>query len=149
VATEFRLNSLLDYRQRVLDQLQLDLAALVIRHREERERLEGLRQLAWVALQEIDPLGEQTDVAEMARLAEYLTFVNKQVSAQKSLMLDIGRDVDEMRQRVTEATKDSRVVEKLQERHVAQELQESRRLDQKEMEEVATQQRRMAQIAQQ
>jgi flagellar export protein FliJ len=137
MATEFRLQSILDFRTKLADRLRLELSALQVRCQEEEGRLEGLR------------LAEQAALTQLATPKDSAIAMHDvvQVADQAVVVRQLHAEADRQRERVLAATQEVKAMEKLRERHLAAVAEEGKRLERIEATEIAMLQFRRAGLA--
>jgi flagellar FliJ protein len=137
----FRLQTVLDLKQRMEDAQQQELAALA--HQRQMAE-EALRLLAQQAEQHQRALAERTasgriDPREIAGALAYIEAVRASIAAQRDLASELEAKVRESRERLLGITREKRMLERLRERHVAAEAQEADRRDQRAADELVSQ----------
>ncbi|MBI3964352.1 MAG: flagellar export protein FliJ [Chloroflexi bacterium] len=139
----FRLQSVLDYRQSLVDRATGELAHAQIVLSQAEERLSRLRHeeratMARLADQERSVL----DLPQLLQLQEHLVVLSSRLVDQATAVAHAKAAADEQQARVLELTKDLKALEKLRDRKSEEWQQESRRLEQMEMNELAARQHR-------
>jgi flagellar export protein FliJ len=148
MATEFRLQSILDFRTKLADRLRLELSALQGRCQEEEGRLEGLHLAEQAALTQLaTPKDAALALHDVVQVVDHLDVLRERLADQAVVVRQLAAEVDRQRERVVAATQEVKAMEKLRERHVAVVAQEDRRLERVEASEVAMLQFRRAGLA--
>jgi len=114
---EFPLESLLRYRRRREEERQLELAALQKRLEEERAALGHLEDRRARALEELraGQTSPRLDLDEIGYSLAYLSSLATAVAAQEQLIVGLGEQVEEARERLLEARRSVKMVERLEE----------------------------------
>jgi flagellar export protein FliJ len=148
MATEFRLQSILDFRTKLADRLRLELSALQVRCQEEEGRLDGLRLAEQAALTQLaTPKDSALAMHDVVQVVEHLDLLRERIADQAVVVRQLAAEVDRQRERVLAATQEQKALEKLREHHVAAVAQEDRRLERLEASEIAMLQFRRAGLA--
>ncbi|HZR99611.1 MAG TPA: flagellar export protein FliJ [Chloroflexota bacterium] len=138
MATEFRLQSILDFRTKLADRLRLELSALQLRLQEEEGCLEGLRLAEQAALTQLaTPKDAALALADVVQVVEHLDVLRERIAEQARVVHQLTAEVDRQRERVIAATQDVKAMEKLRERHEAAVAEAERRHERVEAAEIA------------
>jgi flagellar protein FliJ len=145
----FRLQSVLDYRQTLVDRMRLDLAALQARVQEEVVRLEGFRASERRTLEEVAVEQQRVlDLPRVIQLTEHLDVMNGRIAEQSRVVDSLHREFDRLQESFLTLVKDVKVLEKLRDRQVEEHALEERRLERVEASEIAaTQYRRLGAVS--
>ncbi|HLH25588.1 MAG TPA: flagellar export protein FliJ [Chloroflexota bacterium] len=145
MATEFRLQSILDFRTKLADRLRLELSALQMRCQEEEGRLDGLRLAEQAALTQLaTPKDAALALHDVVQVVDHLDRLRERIAEQAQVVRQLTAEVDRQRERVLVATQEQKALEKLRERHLAEAAQAARRLERVEASEIAMLQFRRA-----
>jgi flagellar export protein FliJ len=148
MATEFRLQNILDFRTKLADRLRLELSALQLRCQDEEDRLEGLRLAEQAALTQLAaPKDTTLAMHDVVQVVEHLDVLRERIADQAAVVRQLAAEVDRQRERVVAATQEVKAMEKLRERHLAVVAQEDRRIERMEASEIAMLQFRRAGLA--
>jgi flagellar export protein FliJ len=148
MATEFRLQSILDFRTKLADRLRLELSALQVRCQEEEGRLEGLRLAEQAAITQLaTPKDAAIAMHDVVQVVEHLDLLRERIADETVVVRQLQAEVDRQRERVLAATQEVKAMEKLRERHLAAVAEEGKRLERIEATEIAMLQFRRAGLA--
>src|SRR5438046_4393197 len=143
--SKFRLQSVLDYRQTLIDTARLELSGLHIRCAEEETLLWSLRASE---RQVIADLSEQqrviVNMPDVMRLNEHLNVLGRRIGNQWSAVQRIRGEIERVQSTLIELTKAAKALEKLKERHVQEMALDAMRLERAETGEIAARQHQMA-----
>jgi flagellar export protein FliJ len=138
MATEFRLQNILDFRTKLADRLRLELSALQLRCQDEEDRLEGLRLAEQAALAQLAaPKDTTLALHDVVQVVDHLDVLRERIADQAAVVRQLAAEVDRQRERVVAATQEVKAMEKLRERHLAVVAQEDRRIERMEASEIA------------
>src|SRR3954470_24957746 len=148
MATEFRLQNILDFRTKSADRLRLELTALQVRCQDEDNRLGGMRLAEQAALTQLaTPKDATLAMHDVVQVVEHLDMLRERIADQSVVVRQLAAEADRQRERVVAATQEVKAMEKLRERHLAVVAQEDRRLERVEASEIAMLQFRRAGLA--
>ena len=113
----FSLETVLDYKQQVLESLQIEHAAIQAKVRAQEERLRGLEEQHW----ELDAEFSQRKLEGIAILdamkyEQYLRATERAIEEAEAVLEDLREQEEAKRSEVVEAKKDTSSIEKLRER---------------------------------
>ena len=113
----FSLETVLDYKQQVLESLQIEHAAIQAKVRAQEERLRGLEEQHW----ELDAEFSQRKLEGIAILdamkyAQYLRATERAIEEAEAVLEDLREQEEAKRSEVVEAKKETSSIEKLRER---------------------------------
>lgn len=139
---EFPLESLLRYRRRQEEERQLELAGLQQRLEEERAALGHLEDRRARALEELrdGQTSPRLDLVEIGCSLAYLSSLATAIAAQEQLIARLGEQVEGARQRLLEASRSVKTVERLKEVWLEEQRLDLLKREEKAAEEAATSQ---------
>lgn len=144
-APRFRLQAVLDYRRSLVDNARLQLAGLQLRCVDEEERLNTLRAHERHVIAEISERQRSVvSVPDVMRLNEHLNVLAQRISQQWAVVHRLRGDIERARGTLLDLTKDTKALEKLQERQAEEAAWETLRVERRETSEVAAQRHRAA-----
>ena len=113
----FSLETVLDYKQQVLESLQIEHAAIQAKVRAQEERLRGLEEQHW----ELDAEFSQRKLEGIAILdamkyEQYLRATERAIEEAEEVLEDLREQEEAKRSEVVEAKKETSSIEKLRER---------------------------------
>ena len=113
----FSLETVLDYKQQVLESLQIEHAAIQAKGRAQEERLRGLEEQHW----ELDAEFSQRKLEGIAILdamkyEQYLRATERAIEEAEAVLEDLREQEEAKRSEVVEAKKETSSIEKLRER---------------------------------
>lgn len=113
----FSLETVLDYKQQVLESLQIEHAAIQAKVRAQEERLRGLEEQHW----ELDAEFSQRKLKGIAILdamkyEQYLRATERAIEEAEAVLEDLRRQEEAKRAQVVEAKKETASIEKLREK---------------------------------
>ena len=113
----FSLETVLDYKQQVLESLQIEHAAIQAKVRAQEERLGGLEEQHW----ELDAEFSQRKLEGIAILdamkyEQYLRATERAIEEAEAVLEDLREQEEAKRSEVVEAKKETSSIEKLRER---------------------------------
>ncbi len=134
---KFRLQRLLDLKEKHEQAMAGKLGDAERRARTERESEERLRALRLASTAELHAAHEATRVGDLRPLAELLARLDVHLTTQQDRVAQADQGVAEAQRGLTEASKARRVLDKLRERHVDRVRAEAHQSDQKVMDDIA------------
>jgi flagellar FliJ protein len=147
-STRFSLQRVLEYRQGVVDRLQLELGALQADQARATEHLATLRTAERVTLDELGELQRGVlDMAQVTRLTDELDVLLGWIAGQAAVVQELEEQATALRTRVLAAAQDVKALEKLRDRKGDEHTQELRRLERIETSEIAALQHRRQMVA--
>ena len=113
----FSLETVLDYKQQVLESLQIEHAAIQAKVRAQEERLRGLEEQHW----ELDAEFSQRKLEGIAILdamkyEQYLRATERAIEEAEAVLEDLREQEEAKRSEVVEAKKETSSIEKLREK---------------------------------
>lgn len=135
----FKLKPVLHQRQRKEDILKKELAEARRALEVERERLAALNerlQGLHAALREKQL--SMTETAEVAVHTKFIERIEREIEVQLARVTDLAAEVRAAQERLLEAAKDRKVLEKLEEKQLHEFKQEAERVEQGVIDEIAT-----------
>src|SRR5215210_4452220 len=92
----FRLQSVLDYRENLVDRARMELAAMQSLLRDAEETLDALQQAEREGLDELAAAQRNTtlDLPDITRLLEYIQAVGERIVEQRELIVRRRQDVE-------------------------------------------------------
>jgi len=143
----FRLQSIVEYRQQLLEKLQQEMALLQARYRAADERL---RELEAAERATLGRLGEgQADVLDLAEVLQataQLERLQLLIGEQTATLQQVQAEISILQDRLVEQSRDVKALEKLRERQAADHAREERRVEQLEASELGLRQHRRMQV---
>ena len=138
---QFKLQTLLNHRQRIEEQRQSELAQAYRQLEQQQGVIEGLRgRLDYYQGQyEVRP-GGSIDINQRALLHNYICRTVEEISKQETVLADIRAAVEAKRANLEAALKDRKVLEKLKERDLRTYAQDLMRREQLSLDEIVVQQ---------
>ncbi|HCD46592.1 MAG TPA: flagellar export protein FliJ [Lachnoclostridium sp.] len=128
----FPLNTVLNYKDQVLDNLKNEHAQIVDKVARQEKKVESLsdrRREACVQFQE--EIGQGIAVSMMREYETYITFMHQKILAEQGVLHKLQKKEEQKREEVVEARKEVVSIEKLKEKKLLQynkELQRSEEL---------------------
>ncbi|MFQ3548312.1 MAG: flagellar export protein FliJ [Armatimonadota bacterium] len=136
---KFRLQTLLDQRKAKEEQIQIEFGELKKKEALEKEKLEKLMLRLEETLLIIEKaLNDGEDTAEIQRMFEFANATREDIRIQDLILERIKIDVAKKREELVEAMKDRKVLDTLKEKQEEEYLKECMRLEQNELDEVAS-----------
>lgn len=137
---QFRLQTVLEYKQKREEEEQRELGRLLEILGREQSRLEGLKHLQQARQEELaeKSAAGRLDVGELQRYHEYEKRIEKEIAAQAIRVQQAEMDVEEQRQRLLEAAKEKKIYEKLKEKHHDVYIAETEAEERKLLDDLAT-----------
>lgn len=161
----FRLQTVLDYRARLVDRLRLELAALHRQQQEAAAQLAALEAaeraaLAQLRAQQAPPSpaptpgdglsrrgarpagndGALLDLPRLMQLTEHLHVLAARIAAQRETLARLAAEEAALQERIVAQNKDVKALEKLRERHLAEHARTEARRERVESSELALRQ---------
>lgn len=138
---EFRLQSVLDLKQRLVDAQQQALAALALQQQQAEDALRTLAQRAEAQQQALAQRGGHgpLDLDEVQHSLQYIEAVRASIEAQRDLATQLEAQVRESRERLTALSREQHMLERLRDRHLAAAALEADRRDQRDADELSGQ----------
>ena len=140
MAERFALESVLDYKQKMEDLREQEMAQAQIRVREAEHYLAVLTeklQGQYVALRRLQ-IAAPLDVSALQWTEIYLVRLESEIDSQRALLHGFRAELQASRERLLEATKERKAIEKLKERWLAEVEARNRRAEQIATDETAT-----------
>lgn len=135
----FRLQSVLSYKEKLVNLLQIELGALERARQREEARLADLKQERRARLEGI--AAEQADgLLDLERLTAAYAFIarlDQELEVQRLAVEAAARRVEEKRVQLAQKHQETKVLDKLKERHAAARRRELQSLEAKVMDEIA------------
>lgn len=118
---KFKLESVLEYKKKIEEEEQRELARLKEILRQEQERLEHLKMTKVEEMKELVEKSSQglLNVAEIQMYHSHLKRLDKEIASQEITVQRATIDVEEQRQKLIRASQDKKTYEKLKEKHKA------------------------------
>lgn len=116
---KFKLESVLEYKKKIEEEEQRELARLKEILRQEQERLEHLKMTKAEEMKELVEKSSQglLNVAEIQMYHSHLKRLDKEIASQEITVQRAAIDVEEQRQKLINASKEKKTYEKLKEKH--------------------------------
>jgi flagellar FliJ protein len=135
----FKLQSVLTYREKKEDALKKELADLKAKHERERQILHGLARKLDRKQKELKQKQlEKLDVGEISLYHAYISKVQENIVLQTIRVQELLARVCAKREKLIEASKEKRMMEKLYDKHFEEWQQSLLRDEQKLIDELAT-----------
>ena len=113
----FSLETVLDYKQQVLESLQIEHAAIQAKVRAQEERLRGLEEQHWELDAEFSQRKlEGIAILEAMKYEQYLRATERAIEEAEAVLEDLREQEEAKRSEVVEAKKETSSIEKLRER---------------------------------
>lgn len=142
---QFSLDTVLGYKQQVLDNLQNEYAALVARVHRQEEHLRQTRESYHACnreLREAELVG--ITVAEAIRLENGLRFWEQEIERSQQLLRQYQKEAEAKREQVVEARQDTASLEKLKEKKHQDYTYQLQKAEEQVIEELVATKRAMA-----
>lgn len=138
---KFRLQTVLDLKQRLEDAQQRELGMLT------QQRLRAEEALQYLAVQEREQEealatrvhGGRLHIDEVRSAMSYIEGVRASIAAQRDRAAELETRIHDSRMRLTEIARERNVLERLRERHAETEAVETGRRDQRAADELSSQ----------
>lgn len=138
---QFRFETVLRQRRMIEDERQRDLAKLYRRRMILQNQIRHMQDTIRESKHELsDTLVGQVDLSRVGQFAAYSGQVASRAHEIVRELAKIEQEVDSARARLIEASRGRKAIELLRERHLAVFRTEQRRREERELDEVATQQ---------
>ncbi len=135
---QFKLEPLLEYRKRLEDIVNKEFHEATMRLDEEERKLLDLKETYNRYSEEIDRLKEEGTTGDEINLHySYLSHVKDYIKEQENIIRRFKEELEDKRKRLIEATRNRKVVEIMKERSLKSYMTIARRLEQKQMDEIA------------
>lgn len=137
----FRLQTVLEIREKKLEDKRLEMAKVIAKLNEQNEHLEGLigkKELARESLEKIYSSGEELNILE---ITNYKDFIGRMITESKNqeLLIERTKALLKLKQmEVTNALKEVKVLEKLKETQEKKFYQHYEYVQAKEIDDIAT-----------
>ena len=132
----FRLQQVLDLREKQERHLATQLAAALGAEREAKEALDGLRAER-EAGSEVVKEGERRSVGELANLAFMMQQLDDRIAGANDTVSAANSSVSQVQEALTAAFKDRRVLDRLRERHEETYRATAEQTDRRAMDDIA------------
>jgi len=128
----FKLEPLLEYRQRLEDILRKDLAEVGRLLAIEEAKLQGLRDMHSNSIKEVERLkGEDNNTEELMLYYNYLVGLKSYIEEQSQMVAKSKQIYEKQRQKLVESAKERKTVELVKERAQSQHESDENKEDQK------------------
>jgi flagellar FliJ protein len=135
----FRLQSVLDQRQKKEDILKKELAEKKMLFEREKAVLEQLKsRLSNIRQEFCDKQKVKIEAHEAAAYSLYFDRVEREIEFQLIKLTEIASEVKKAQERLLEAAKDKKIIEKLYDKQLAEYRQEMNRTEQALIDEIST-----------
>lgn len=136
---KFKLQTVLNHRQKKEDILKRELAAIMQRFEDEKHLLEQLKfKLLDIQAGLRVKQKALVDASEAAMCLNYIDRVEREIEIQMAKVTDIAAEVRKTQGLLIEASKDRRVLEKLHDNQHVEFKKELERIEQNSIDEIAT-----------
>ena len=113
----FSLETVLEYKQQILDSLQAEHGAILARIRKQEEHIEALEAEYRHLSQEFNRRkAEGISILDALKYEQYLRAMERQIEEAHQLLRDLQKQEEAKRKEVVEAKKDTSSIEKLREK---------------------------------
>ena len=113
----FSLETVLEYKQQILDSLQAEHGAILARIRKQEEHIEALEAEYRHLSQEFNRRkAEGISILDALKYEQYLRAMERQIEEAHQLLQDLQKQEEAKRKEVVEAKKDTSSIEKLKEK---------------------------------
>jgi flagellar export protein FliJ len=138
-ARKFRLQSVLDYREQLVEQGQQELAVLERANAAQRAVVEGIVvRLAQLSERiRAEQQAGSLDCEGIRRQLGYLAQVEVQAEQERRRLVEMLAQTDKKRQELTQLLQDKQSLDKLKERYAAEELQETNHRESQTLDELS------------
>jgi flagellar FliJ protein len=134
----FNLESVLNHRKLVEENLQKELAVLRLSLVDEREKLRKYKESRSKLLEELKRKQEEgTTISDVFLYLPFIEQLSKDIEKQKKNILELENDVEQKRQDLVGATKKKKTLEKLKDKGLKTYKQEMTKNEQEFLNEVA------------
>ncbi|RHT72422.1 flagellar export protein FliJ [Ruminococcaceae bacterium AM28-23LB] len=145
---QFSLESVLGYKQQVLESLQNEHAILIQKMRQQEERLRQMEESYRAWNEEFRQAEmEGITVAEVMRYESGLRFWEKEIAQQRQTVLQCQREVEQKRRQVVAARQETASLEKLREKKQEEYRKAVQKGEELFIEEVVAAQKAMAALS--
>lgn len=135
----FALQALLDYRSHLVDQAQLELARAAGEHRSALVELERLRALERAGLGQLARENDRAAPGETLEVLRYLDLLGRRIAGQEDAVAALASSVARARERLAEALRERKMIERLRDRERAAFLARQRWLEAQRAQEATDQ----------
>jgi flagellar FliJ protein len=136
---KFKLQAVLDHRQKKEDILKKELADKKMRYEREKMILAQLRKKLSDTQQDLrNKQKDRFEAAEAAVYSKYFDRAEREIEFQLIKLTDIASEVQKAQDRLLEAAKDKKIIEKLYDKQLKEYKQELDRLEQAMTDELST-----------
>ncbi len=145
---QFSLESVLGYKQQVLESLQNEHAILIQKMRQQEERLRQMEESYWAWNEEFRQAEmEGITVAEAMRYESGLRFWEKEIAQQRQTVLQCQQEVEQKRRQVVAARQETASLEKLRDKKQEEYRKAVQKGEELFIEEVVAAQKAMAALS--
>jgi len=136
----FRLQALLDYRHQLEERQMVRLGAVEAERGAAQDLLEELHLRREEQCRRLDQLGQaqSLDAYRMREAVAHLGLIEAAIARQREALQEVEARVDAQRDRLMEAVRDRRVLERLRDRQAAAARLESDRVEARRADEIVT-----------
>jgi flagellar FliJ protein len=135
----FRLQTLLDQRKSIEEQLLAELGEVRREEVAEMERLDALHNKLEMALRNVEAaLGKNAPAEELGRMDEYAKTIRDDVKVQQLTLVSVQERVEAKRMEVVNAMQDRQVLEALRDKQEREYLAVIAKAEQNELDEMAS-----------
>lgn len=136
---KFKLQPVLDQRQKKEDILKKELAEKRLQYENEKLVLEKLRNKLSNVQQELRiKQKDKIDAAEMSGYLLYCQRLEREIELQVMKLTNLASEVSKAQERLLEATKEKKIIEKLYDKQLEEFRQEINRVEQIAIDEIST-----------
>jgi len=136
---KFKLQPVLKHRQKKEDILKKELAEIRQLYEKEKQLLEQLKSKLAELQEELRVKQcSSVDASDIAVCSNYIDRVQREIETQVSRVADIAKEVIKAQERLMQASRDKKVLEKLHDKKYEEHKQESERIEQGLIDEIAT-----------
>jgi flagellar FliJ protein len=136
---KFKLQPVLDQRQKKEDILKKELAEKRLQYENEKLVLEKLKNKLFNVQQELRiKQKDRIDAVEMSGYLLYCQRLEREIELQVMKLTDLAAEVGRAQERLLEATKEKKIIEKLYDKQLEEFRQEVNRVEQTMIDEIST-----------
>lgn len=135
---QYRLQKVLDFRQRKEDKLKSELAAAIRTRDAEVAALSALSEKRGKAQKALEGHLRNGDIAEIQFANQFIENLARKIDTQNAIVAKANQEVEVIRNQLTVAAKERKIMEKHKEKKHEEWKEEEKRLEAKWMDEMAT-----------
>lgn len=135
---QYRLQKVLDFRQRKEDRLKSELAAAIRTRDAEVAALSALNEKRQKAQKALEGHLRNGDIAEIQFSNQFIENLGKKIESQNGIVAKANQEVEQVRAQLTIAAKERKIMEKHKEKKHEEWKEEEKKREAKWMDEMAT-----------